>query len=255
MPIRTAAGQKPEKLAEGAEPGCVFRVVPGVPYLDAVETEGNERLEFLAPPFGSGVRPDDNRSSRVCESDRIRDLQPSFGNETRPAGTEVAVECLAGALYVAAANQRSRNMRTTDGAASSLFHHCLELDVHSELAKSFDNSLCADLAAVAKDRQLGLHQVGSGNVECQQVNLTRTIMSTELDTRYHPNPERFGSELRFAHTPHRVVIGERNCLETGCAGGLDDCRRSERAVGGGRMHVQVYLSREPVGLPGSDHFT
>jgi hypothetical protein len=90
--------------------------------------------------------------------------------------------------------------------------------------------------------------IAFGNVKSKKMNLARTVVRTELDTWNHSNSERLGSELRLLKSGECVVIGECDRRESSSACGIDYCRRSERPVGRGRVHVQVDLASRRGGL-------
>ena len=85
------------------------------------------------------------------------------------------------------------------------------------------------------------------------MNLARTIMRAELDTRNDSYAEWVSRELCFLETGECVVISERDCGKSRRPRCVDDCRWCKRPIGRGRMHVQVDLAGRPVGLPRIHH--
>jgi hypothetical protein len=90
-------------------------------------------------------------------------------------------------------------------------------------------------------------------VKREQMNLTRSIVRTELDAGNDSYAERLRGQLCFLEAGECIVIGQRNCSESRCARCVDDCRRCKQTIGRGRMHVQVDLAGRPVGLPRFSH--
>jgi hypothetical protein len=66
-----------------------------MPYLDAIETEFNQRFNSLATPIWSRVRPDRDRTGGMRQLDCFANIETLFGNETGPACAEISVERLA----------------------------------------------------------------------------------------------------------------------------------------------------------------
>jgi hypothetical protein len=253
MPVGSATRHEAEEICERRDSFYVFANVTGMPYLDSIEAHVDERLEPFAPTVRPGMRPHSDRARRVRESDCFANFEALLLNETRSSCSKEAIERFARVAYVSAANQRARNMRATNRSARRFFHHCIQLDVHSEPAKSLDNVLRANFTRVAKRRQLRLENVAPRYVQREQMNLASTIVRTKLGTSDDSNPEWLSGQLCFTQSAECVVVGEGDRRETCLARRLDDSRGRKRAIGRSRVHVQVDLSGRPVGLPRVHH--
>ncbi len=145
-------------------------------------------------------------------------------------------------------------MRSTHRSATRFLHHRGDVDSDAEASQPLDDVLRSHLARVAEPGELDLELVGLRHMQCKEVNLARTVVRAQLDTRHDPDTERISRELCLLKSGERVVIGESDCRQSCGSRGIDYRRRSERAVGRGRVHVQIDLAGPPFGLPRGDHF-
>lgn len=224
-----------------------------MPDLDAIETEFHERLEPVAASLRTWMSPDGDRTRGMRELDRFTNLETLFRNEPGSSCTQITIECLARITHVSAANQSARNVRTPYGSARCLFHHSIQLDVDSKSAKSFDDALRSHFTRIPKCRELRLEHVAPRNVQREQMNFARPIVRAQLGAGDDSDSKRLRCELRFTESAERIVISKRDRGEPGLSRRIDYGRWCKRAIGRGRVHMQVDLSGRPVGLPRGRH--
>jgi hypothetical protein len=222
-------------------------------HFDSIETKLGERLDTLAPAILTRMRPYDERAGGVCESDRLRNLEPGFWNKPRAPGAEKSIECFARIANVSTFDQCARDVRTTNRAAAGFLHHGRNVDVDAKPPQSLDDILCADFACITEGGKLDLELVRPGDMQCKQVNLAWSVVRAEFHAGNDPNAKGISGKLRLLKSGERVVIGESDCRQSCGSRGIDDGRRRERAVRRGRVHVQIDLAGPPFGLPRGHH--
>src|SRR5512141_2423468 len=92
MPVRPAARDQSQEIAERGKPLDVLGKVTRVANLDSIETVFRERFDLFASAIGTGVRPDGNRARSMSQCNRFAHFEACLRNETRTSRAEKAIE-------------------------------------------------------------------------------------------------------------------------------------------------------------------
>jgi hypothetical protein len=92
VPVGATARDEPEELAERTEARDILGGVPGVAHLDAVETQGHERLDPLPGTGATRMGEHGDASRGVHEINRFGQRERQLRDERRPLVSQVAVE-------------------------------------------------------------------------------------------------------------------------------------------------------------------
>jgi hypothetical protein len=188
------------------------------------------------------------------ERDCFANFQSRLCDESWTTSSKETVESFAGIADMTTANKSTRYVWPTHRAAAGFLHHRRKVDIDSQTPQTLDDVLCALLARVSKINQLLLELLRFRNVQSEKMYLTRPIVRAQLNAAYDTNAEWSCGELGLLQSGKRVVIGERDGREARGSCCIDNGRRRKRAVGCGRVHVQIDLTGLPLGLPRAHHF-
>ena len=239
MPIGAATRDKPEMLDEGVELSDLVRRMSGMPHLETIEAGFHQRLHPAPVSIGAWMRQKRETPRAMDQRDCVGDADAVLGHKRRTIGTEVAIESVAKIHGPPVCNQHSRDVRPTDRTTGCLVEHGVERDRNAEPVQRFDDALGAGAACGAEHRQLSLELFESGEVQAQHVHFAVAFDGTELHARNDSDSESFTCLTSLGDAGERIVIGERDRLETGSLCRLDDAGRRYGAVGRRRVHMQI----------------
>jgi hypothetical protein len=151
---------------------------------------------------------------------------------------------------VTAANQRARNVRSSDRTAPCFLENRFQRDIDSETLQALDDILRAYQAVIAKSHEMMLDFFAIGDVKCEEMNFPRPVMSAQLDAWNHADSERFRCELSFLKSGERVVISQCNRSQPGVARSSNDCGGRKSPIRSRRVHMKIDLAGLAVRLPG-----
>ena len=176
MPVGSATWYQSEEISERSKSLHIFREMAWMPHLDTVQSKLHEFFQSLAATVLTRMSPHRDGTRGMRELDSFADLESCLWNESRPARAEITVERFARIAYVSAANERTRDMRSSNSSPSRFCHHGLEIDVDTEMTKTLDDVLRARLACITKREEMRLELVSPGDMKREKMNLARPVM-------------------------------------------------------------------------------
>src|SRR5829696_2348312 len=129
VPIGTTAGDEPELVYAGAEPGDVVWRVARMLDLHPVEAHGDERLDALASARRSRMGKHREAAGSVNHRDGLAHPELVLGDIGRTTRSQIAVERVAHVRRPAVGDERSCDVRAPDGTRAGLQQHIVERDL------------------------------------------------------------------------------------------------------------------------------
>jgi hypothetical protein len=130
-------------------------------------------------------------------------------------------------------------VRAADRTSSGLLEHCREIDSNTELVQALYHALGARTPHVTKRDELCFELPRIGQVESEYVSFHIALDGAELDARHHADAKSLSRRRCFGDAGDGVMIGQRDGGEPNPLGFANDVGWSARAVGGGRVRVQI----------------
>ena len=239
MPIRSAAGHEIEKLRKRTQARDVLGAVARVEDFDPVESERHEGCESLAPPVLSRMRNHGKAAAVVNELHAIIERKSLFLHVRGASRAKKSVKRLPLVARPAAGDKGARHVRTANGSVACLSEHRLNPDGNAQPIELLDDAFRSGATGLTHVRQRRLQSVHANDVKAEDVDLSILTHHAQLDARNDAQAEARSRVASCGHARQRVVIRECQRPETGTHGRLDYPFRSQCAVGGGRMGVQV----------------
>src|SRR5438094_994961 len=140
MPVGAATRHEREVIDEGIEARDILAGMAGMTDLDTVESKRDEPLDAAACAGRPRVSEHGETSRLVDHRDGVADRQAILRHERRATVTEISVERIAEVRRPAVIDERPRNVRPPDRAASRFPKHVLEGDANTQLIQSSDNA-------------------------------------------------------------------------------------------------------------------
>ena len=245
VPVGAAARNKRKMIDQRPEANNIFSGVARVSNLDAVDAVRDEHRDSLASSRMRGMREDSEAPSPMNEPNRVRHREAFLRDVRGTTIAEVPIERVSEIDRPPLGDHGTRNVWTSDRAASGLLHHRLEIDPYAELVETRDDSRRAVPAHLPKPHKLGLERPGVGQMQTENVRFAVAFHGAELDARDDAHAELGAGGRCFRDAVDRVVISERDRGQPDSLRFADDVGRRSRPVGrcGMRMQVDVALSR------------
>src|SRR5437762_673468 len=126
VPVGPAALHQAEEICQSQEALHVFRRMAGMPYLDAVETRGDQRFEPFPPSAVARMRPHRQCPRLVRDSNCILDGQASLRHESAAVDAKVSYKSISKVGNHSACDQGARDVRPSHGATVGLLKNFVE---------------------------------------------------------------------------------------------------------------------------------
>ena len=137
-------------------------------------------------------------------------------------------------------DERARDVRAADRGLAGLREHRVHRERDAELVQSRDDRDRTVAPRDAIDIERMLQRFRARDVETEDVGLVaRRVDRAQLDAGDHAHAESLTGLPCFRNAGEGIVVGEGDRQEPCLPCRLDDTRRRDRPIGGGRVHVQI----------------
>src|SRR5436190_1444807 len=239
VPVGATARDQTHLIDEGPKARDVLWRVARMLHLDAVEPERDERLHALPRAAGTGMREDRQATGVMDHRDRFAHAQLILGDVRGPARAQIPIERIAHVGRPAVGDERTRHVRTADGAGPRLQEHVIERDLHALRLQQLDDTRGTPATHLAKRAQPALEHCRIAEMQTEQMCLRLPFDGAQLDAVHDSNSELGADRPGFGETGYRVVISERDRGERSALGGAHDFGGRAGPVRRRRMHVQI----------------
>jgi hypothetical protein len=198
--------------------------------LDSIQSGSHESCDPLACTETAGMREHGKPTSAMDQRDCINHRELILGDKRRPSVAEKLIEGFAQIAGPTARDNSTRDVWATNSSAGGFLEDCLHCYSDAELIESLHDPRGAVDAHLAERDQLVLELHYIGEMEAEDVRLDHSFDSTELDSIDESNADFARGCTGFNESRHRVVIGERERLETHCFCGARDVGGRARPI-------------------------
>ena len=218
-------------------------IVIAVPHLDRDQAIGHESWDRVVQAHQAGMRQRGHPASGPDDSRDLADRRAEARNERRPAFRDEAIERITAIGGVSSGDQRIGDVWAADRATAAGRHasqQLIAIERHAEIRQPRDHRLDAATAIVPlRAKELDERRVIRIEEVTEDVDVAGPLDRRDFDAGHetHAVPRR--GIRRFRQTCGRVVIGDAENGKARGAGLGNELRRRERAVGGGRVKMEV----------------
>ena len=242
MPIRAAARHNVQIGRELHESNNVGGSVAWMPDFDTIESVGRQTRQTLACSIAPRMCPHRQRARRVCQTDRIGNVQPRVRHICRLAGTEVTVECFAVIRRVAGANQNASDVRSAECGTSRLGHNLVNANGYAGAGQAFDYGVSTLNTLALESFETRPDCAGVADMQSEQMYLEVSVVRTQLTSAHHSDSDTLTHRDCLIVAGDCVVVRYRDCLEVCSLGRLDKIGGGHSAIGGRRVRVQIDIA-------------
>ena len=206
MPIRATTLQQSKKFGQCLQAFDVFRAMTWMPYLDAIESRGDETLESLAPATLTRMCPDREPASFVNNADRVFDREFGLRYERCRSAAKVSHERVAEILNDSARYEGAGHVWSAHRTAVRLLEYFVERNRDLQRIELLYDSLGANVTLRAQLAEPRLQGVEIRQVQRQQVDFMIVLKSAELGARNNAHSQSLARRARRSNSIDCIVV-------------------------------------------------